>query len=153
MSFNCQMRIPPDSKTIAWTLGHDHRRDTVRMVARSRIPHGKMRVRGTSVVSSGSIDRSNEGRRRDGIWLLHRFPAEIQRGLFEYERRSDTCSDIMVETCARKMANYEEIISAPLWPCDRLGHRQEAPVRPMEERLGCNHELDEAPLPKPPAEA
>ena len=49
-------------------------------------------------------------------------------------------------------ANPEEIISVLVWLWDRPGHRQEAAVRPMGERRGRNHELDEAHRPNPPAE-
>ena len=51
---------------------------TIRTVARSRTPHGQMLVRRKSVVSSGSVDRSNEGRRQDGTWYIRRFSDEVQ---------------------------------------------------------------------------
>ena len=54
---------------------------------------------------------------------------------------------------SERWANPEEIISVPVWTWDRLGHWQEVAVRPMGERRGRNHEIDEAPFPKPPAEA
>ena len=31
-----------------------------------------------SVVSSGSVDRSNESREQDGTWYIRRFPDEVQ---------------------------------------------------------------------------
>ena len=94
LEFNCQVQIPSESKTFAWTIGHAttnaepgygwvRYKGTFRTVSRSRTPHGQVLVRRTSVVSSGSIDRSNEGRRQDGIchfrWLL----AEFQRVHFD----------------------------------------------------------------------
>ena len=54
---------------------------------------------------------------------------------------------------SERWANPEEIISVLVCPWDRPGHRQEAAVRPVGERRGLSHELDEAPFPKPPAEA
>ena len=74
LEFGCQMQIPPESKNHCldnWARNHVAEpghgwvrwEGTVRTVARSRTPHGQMGVRGTSVVPSGSIDRSNEGRR------------------------------------------------------------------------------------------
>ena len=53
---------------------------------------------------------------------------------------------------SERSANPEEIISVSGHGTD-FGHRQEAAVRPMGERRGLNHELDEALLPKPPASA
>ena len=52
-----------------------------------------------------------------------------------------------------RWTNLEKIVNRPVWPSDRLGHRQAATVRPMGERRDRNHEPDEALLPKPPAEA
>ena len=64
---------------------------------------------------------------------------------------------ITARTIRRKLvsrwANLEEIINVLVWPWDRLGHRQEAAVRPMGGRRERNPELDEAHLPKPPAGA
>ena len=54
---------------------------------------------------------------------------------------------------SERWTNPEEIISVPVWLRDRPGHQQEAAVRPMGERRERNSELDEAPLPKPLAEA
>ena len=54
---------------------------------------------------------------------------------------------------SERRANPEEIFSVLVWPWDRPGHRQEAAVRPVGERRDRNPELDEAPLPKLPAEA
>ena len=86
----CQMQIQPESKAIAWINGHATpllnldtvgSDGTVRTVARSRT----MRIRRTSVVSSGSVDRSNEGRRQDEIWHIRPFPGEVQRVHFDCE--------------------------------------------------------------------
>ena len=54
---------------------------------------------------------------------------------------------------SERWANPEEIINVPVCPWDRPEHRQEAGVRPMGARRERNHELDEAPFPKPPAGA
>ena len=52
---------------------------------------------------SGSVDRSNEGRRQERIWHIRRFPNEVQRVHFDSEWRSDNCSDNTEETCVRKV--------------------------------------------------
>ena len=69
LEFNCQMQIPPESKTIAWIIGHATtllNLDTVG--SDGKVPFERWQGRGhhmgrcvfrrTSVVSSGSVDRS-----------------------------------------------------------------------------------------------
>ena len=51
------------------------------------------------------------------------------------------------------IADVGATTARPVWPRDRRGHQQEAAVRPMRARREGNPDLDEAPLPKPPAVA
>ena len=115
---------------------------TIRTVTRSRTPRGQMHVRGTSVVSSGSTERSNKGRRQDGIWHIRWLPAEAST--FWLRKAKRWRSDHPEETSVKKVGQPEKI-----WPWNRPWHWQDAAVRHMWERRGRNHEFDEAPLPKP----
>ena len=64
-----------------------------------------------------------------------------------------TARTIRRKQVSEKWANPEEILNVPVWPRDRTGHRQEAAIRPVGERRERDTELDEAPLPKPLADA
>ena len=78
LEFNGQMLTPPESKTVAWMIGHAATllnldgwvrwESTVRAGARARTPK-----RQVCVWERGSVDRSNEGQRQDGIWHIRRF--------------------------------------------------------------------------------
>ena len=129
LEFNCQMQVPPESKTMAWITGHAATLLNLDAVGsdgkvlfkrrRGADTTGQMRVRGISVASSGLVDRSNEGRRQDGIWQIRRFSDEVQRVHFDCVWRSDNCSDHPTET------------SVTIWPWHRPGHWQEGALRPM----------------------
>ena len=75
LEFNCQMQIPAESKTIALMIVHTTtllKLDTVGLDG--KVPFERWRGRGhhmgrcVCVVSSRSVDRSNESRRQDGTW-------------------------------------------------------------------------------------
>ena len=80
--FHCQMQIPPGSKTIAWIIGHARRWTPLVPMARYRSNGGE--VADTTWADACSRnecfiewfhDRSDEGRRQDGIVDLRFLPA------------------------------------------------------------------------------
>ena len=149
------MQIPPESKTNAWIIGNATTMEgTIRTVARSRTPHGQMRVR---VKECGYrvcplTDRTKaEDRMESGIFVG--FWMKSSEYIMIANGEAITARTIRRKPVSERWANPEVIINVPVWPWDRLGHRQEAAVRPMGERRDRNHELDKAPFPKPPAEA
>ena len=88
LQFNCQMQIPPEWKTIAWMTAHATTLLNLDTVGPDgKVPFERWRGRGhhmgrcvfgESVVSSASVDRSNESRRQDGNGYIRRFPDEVQ---------------------------------------------------------------------------
>ena len=110
-----------------------------------------MRVRGTNVVSSGSVDRSNEGRMDSGTFVG--FPTKSSECILIATGEAISARTIPRRPVSERRANPEEIVNVPVWPWDRPGHQEEAAVRPMGQRRERNLERDEAPIPKAPAEA
>ena len=107
-------------------------------MATSPTSHGQMRVRGPSVGSSGSIDRT-EAKHRMESWIFVGF--RLKSSEYVVIRMGEP---ITARTIGRRPVSER-------W-ANRPGRRQEAVVRHMGERHGRDHELDEATLPKPPAE-
>ena len=164
LEFNCQMQIPPESKTIAWMIGHAAtllNLDTVG--SDGKVPFERWRGRGHHMgrcvfgervwYRVGPLtDRSKaEDRMESGIFVGFRMKSSEYILIANGE--AITARTIRRKPVPERWTNPEEIINIPVWPWDRPGHRQEAAVRPMGERRDRNHEPDEALLPKPPAEA
>ena len=161
LEFNCQMQIPPESKTIAWmivhattllnldTVGPDGKEPSERW--RGRGHHMGRCVFGERVwYRVGPLtDRTKaEDRMEPGFFVGFRMKSSEYILIANGE--ATTARTIRRRPVPERWTNPEEIVSTP-W--DRLGHRQPAAVRPMGERRDRNHEPDEALLPKPPAEA
>ena len=158
--FNCQMQIPPVSKTIAWIIGHAAtllNLDTVG--SDGKVPFEQWRGRGHHVGRCVFGERvwyrvrplTDRTKAEDRIFVGFRMKSSAYILIANGE--ATTARTIRRRPVSERWANPEEIINVPVWPWDRPGHQQEAAVRPTGARRERNHELDEAPLPKPPAEA
>ena len=156
--FNCQMQIPPESKTVAWIIGHATKLlnlDTVGSTG--KVPFEQWRGRGHH------MGRSLFGQR---VWyrvcpLTDRTKADdrMESGMFVGFRMKSsehtliasgeaiTARTIRRRPVSERFANLEEIVNVPVWPWDRPGHRQEAAVRLIGERPERNPDLDETPFP------
>ena len=156
LEFNCQMLIPPKSKTIAWMIVHATllNLDTFGPERwRGRGHHMGRCVFGERVwYRVGPLtDRTKaEDRMEPGIFVGFRMKSSEYILIANGE--ATTARTTRRKQVSEKWANPEEIINVPVWPWDRLGHRQAAAVRPVGERRERNTKLDEALLPKPPAD-
>ena len=161
---NCQMQIPPESKTIAWMIVHATtllNLDTVGLDG--KVPIERWRGRGHHMgrcvfgervwYQVGPLtDRTKaEDRMEPGIFVGFRMKSSEYILIANGE--ATTARTIRRTPVPERWTNPEEIVNIPVWPWDRPGHRQAAAVRTMGERRDRNHEPDEAFLPKPPAEA
>ena len=164
LEFNCQMQIPPESKTIAWMVVHATTLLNLDTVGPDgKVPFERWRGRGHHMGRcvfgkrvwyrvGPSTDRTKaEDRMEPGIFVGFRMKSSEYILIANGE--ATTARTIRRSPVPERWTNPEEIVNIPVWPWDRPGHWQAAAVRPMGERRDRNHEPDEALLPKPPAEA
>ena len=164
LEFNCQMQIPPESKTIAWMIVHATTLLNLDTVGPDgKVPFERWRGRGHHMGKCvfgervwyrvGPLtDRTKaEDRMEPGIFVGFRMKSSEYILIANGE--ATTARTIRRRPVPERWTNPEGIVNIPVWPWDRPEHRQAAAVRPMGERRDRNHEPDEALLPKPPAEA
>ena len=158
-----QRQIPPESKTIAWIIGHAATLLNLYTVGSDgKVPFERWRGRGHHMGRCAFGERVwyRVGQLTDRTKAEDRTESGISVGFRMKSSEYIVVANgeaITAWTIRRKLvserlsANPEEIINVLVWP---LGHRQEAAVRPMGERRERDRspELDEAPLSKPLAE-
>ena len=146
LEFNCQMQIPPESKTIALMIVHA----TTLLNLDTVGPDGKVpfeRWRGRGHHMGRLTDRTKvEDRMEPGIFVGFRMKSSEYILIANGE--ATTARTIRRRPVPERWSKPEEIVNIPVWPWDRPGHRQAAAVRPMGERRDRNHEPDEALLPR-----
>ena len=144
---NCQMQIPPESKTIAWMIVHATtllNLDTIRSAGkvlfqrwRGRGHHMGRCVFGERVwyrVGPLTDRRKAEDRMESGIYVGFQMKSSEYTLIAKGE--AITARTIRRKPVSERWANPEETTNVPVWPWDRPGHQQEGVQEAVAEGVG-----------------